>query len=179
MDLDKRAFIYGNIKPDMTHTLLRDSHTLENYFLIVCNSAEKLMSNKSSLQKFSFELGIICHYVCDFFCQYHLNYEIFHKFREHFIYELKLHFVLIMNSSKINKNPEIKAVRRNISSIINELRKEYTAVPPAMKKDLEYALKATMWICESVYFFSDNYVKSNDNQELNESYLTLPIAGGQ
>jgi len=33
MELDKRAFIYGNIKPDMTSKLLRNPHTLENYFL--------------------------------------------------------------------------------------------------------------------------------------------------
>ncbi len=145
MDLDKGAFVYGNIKPDLTHKLLRNPHTLENYFLIVCNSAERLMNNKLSLQEFSFELGEICHYVCDFFCQYHLGDELFHKFREHFIYELKLHFVLLKNSSIINISPKTSAVRQNISSIIKELRKEYSANPAAMKKDLEYSFMATMW----------------------------------
>lgn len=171
VDLDKRAFVYGNIKPDLTHKLLRNPHTLENYFLIVCNSAERLMNNKLPLQEFSFELGIICHYVCDFFCQYHLGDELFHKFREHFIYELKLHFVLLNNPSKINKKPETGAVRQNVSSIIMELRKEYSADPAAMKKDLEYAFMATMWICESVYYFSCNCAET--------FYLALPIAGGQ
>lgn len=171
MDLDKIAFVYGNIKPDLTRKLLRNPHTLENYFLIVCNSAERLMNNKLSLQEFSFELGEICHYVCDFFCQYHLGDELFHKFREHFIYELKLHFVLLKNSSIINISPEISTVKQNISSIIKELRKEYSATPAAMKKDLEYAFMAARWICKSVYYFSCSSEET--------SYLSLPIAGGQ
>ncbi len=171
MNLDRKAFVYGNMKPDLTHKLLRNPHTLENYFLIVCGSAEKLMYERVTLHEFSLELGEICHYVCDFFCQYHLDDELFHKFREHFIYELKLHFVLLKNSSKFNKKPETKAVKQNISSIIKELRKEYSDSPAAMEKDLEYAFMAATCICESVYNFSYNPVET--------SYLTLPIAGGQ
>lgn len=171
MNLDRKAFVYGNMKPDLTHKLLRNPHTLENYFLIVCGNAEKLMNERMPLHEFSLELGEICHYVCDFFCQYHLDDELFHKFREHFIYELKLHFVLLKSFFKFNKRPEIKAVKQNISSIIKELRKEYSDNPAAMEKDLEYAFMAATWICESVYYFSYNPVET--------SYLTLPIAGGQ
>lgn len=179
MNLDKRAFIYGNIKPDITCKLLRNPHTLENYFLIVCNSAEKLMNSKVSIQEFSFELGEICHYICDFFCQYHIGDEIFHKFREHFIYELKLHFELIKNSSKINISIEIMAAKRNIALIIMELRKQYSENPDSMSKDLEYAFMATMQICESLYYFSSNYTNQCENQEIDDTYLSLPIAGGQ
>lgn len=179
MDLDKTAFIYGNIKPDLTSKLLRNPHTLENYFLIVCNNADKLMNSKLSLQEFSFELGQICHYVCDFFCQYHLDNELFHKFGEHFVYELKLHFELLINSSKINKKPEIKAVKQNIYSIIKELRNEYFERPPLMLKDLEYAFVAALWICESIHYFSHNSAAVSAGQKSDASYLTLPIAGGQ
>jgi hypothetical protein len=179
MDLDKKAFVYGNIKPDMTYKLLRNPHTLENYFLTVCSSAEKLMNdNKLSLKEFSIELGVICHYVCDFFCQYHLKDELFHRFREHFIYELKLHAVLLLNYSG-NEKLKIESINQNIAVIIRELRKDYSAIPASMKKDLKYALTASMSICESVYYLSDNYIKSTEKQEPDASYLSLPIAGGQ
>ncbi|NLO10400.1 MAG: zinc dependent phospholipase C family protein [Clostridiales bacterium] len=86
-EIKKRSFVYGNVKPDLSKDLLSIPHTLENYFLTVCNNADNLMSNKTSLKEFSFELGKICHYVCDFFCEYHLNEEIFHR-KDHFFYEL-------------------------------------------------------------------------------------------
>lgn len=179
MELDRKAFVYGNIKPDMTCRLLNKPHTLENYFLTICNDAEKLMNNKSSIPEFSLKLGEICHYVCDFFCQYHVDDELFHRLKEHFIYELRLHFELHKNSSKINIRPKSITAKKNISSIIVELRKEYSDQPIAMRKDLEYAFKATMWISESIAYFSYISLKQPENKEVDASYLTLPVAGGQ
>lgn len=179
MDLDKKAFVYGNIKPDLTSKLLQIPHTLENYIFFVCNSAEKLMNGDSNAKEFSLELGEICHYVCDFFCKYHIDDNIFHKFKSHFFYELRLHFVLIKNSSKIKTRPEIKPLKKNISSIIKELRKEYESSPDSMEKDLEFALKAATWVCEYVYYFSFNRAIDFPYQNKEASAQTIIITGGQ
>lgn len=178
MELDKKAFIYGNIKPDLTCKLLRNPHTLENYFLVVCRSAEDLISDELPLQEYSFELGEICHYVCDFFCQYHLNEEIFHRFKEHFIYELKLHFELRKSSPNIAIKPGPNKAVYNIPLIITEFRKDYSANPASMKKDIEFSLSAAQLVCESVAYFS-SYSANAGNNEIDDACLTLHTVGGR
>lgn len=169
IELDKGAFVYGNIKPDMTSKLLRYPHTLENYFLSVCNNVDSLLDDQVSLKEFSFKIGEICHYVSDFFCEYHLGEQKFHRFKEHFLYELKLHFEFLLNNSyKVNSNAY--GFKRNIPAIIMELRKDYLSKEPSMQKDIEYALLSTTLICESISY-------SSSHSEV--AYLTMPLAGGQ
>lgn len=178
VELDRRAFVYGNIKPDMTRKCLRNPHTLQNYLIAVCSSADDLMNKKVSLQEYSYELGEICHYVCDFFCQYHVDEEIFHKFKAHFLYELKLHFELMKNTSNINLKHNMNTAKANIALTIVELQKEYSKNPATMKKDIDYAFLATMWICEVISCYSAHSVDTFLDDKICECF-TLPLAGGQ
>ena len=134
------------------------------------------MNKKVSLQEYSFELGEICHYVCDFFCQYHIDEEIFHKFKAHFLYELKLHFELMKNTSNIDFK-SMNTTKANIALTIVELQKEYSGNPATMKKDIDYAFSAMMWICETVSYHSSHSIKSVLDSEIYE-YDSLPLAGG-
>jgi len=177
-ELDEAAFVYGNIKPDLSPRCLQNPHTLENFLITVCRNADDLINNEVSLKEYSLELGQICHYVCDFFCQYHLNEVIYHNFIDHFYYELKLHFVLMKITSQINIKLGINDVNKNISSIIMDLRKEYFAKPEAINKDIEFAFSAAVWICESVSYFSSHSTNTILENEV-EPYPSLAIAGGQ
>ncbi len=69
VELNKRAFLFGNIKPDLP-SATRNHHTLENCLVTVSERADQLMEEEVSLVDFSVSLGEICHYVCDFFCYY-------------------------------------------------------------------------------------------------------------
>ena len=93
-ELNKRAFAYGNIKPDLPSSL-RNHHTLENCLFTTCEYSSQLMNEPVSLIHFSTQMGEICHYICDFFCYYHLNEEIHNKNLHHFFYEVSLHHELL------------------------------------------------------------------------------------
>ena len=180
MELDKGAFTYGNVKPDLSKKILKHPHTLENFLPFVCNTSEELIKNLVSLSEFSFKLGEICHYICDFFCLYHTEDEIFHRLKEHFFYELKLHFTLLKIDSTIEDMRE-KTVEKSISSIINELRAEYFQQEASMEKDFKYAFTATTWVCQYIYYFSHHSIVVDTEHKMDVFYSpsTLPFAGGQ
>ncbi len=155
IDLDRHLFAYGNIKPDLPSPD-RIHHTLENCILTVCNLSEQLMDEDVSVRDFSVKLGEICHYLSDFFCYYHLNEEIHNRKLRHAAYELKLHLLLyqLRIFRKINISSSKKEPRRDILSIVAEMRRHYTLEVHSMIKDIEYALSAAVWICESIIYYS-------------------------
>lgn len=71
-------FIYGSIKPDiLSKYKIKKHYAKESYSMIL--SKIKILSTlsvndiekKLSVIKFSQELGVICHFLCDFFCIAH------------------------------------------------------------------------------------------------------------
>lgn len=180
IDLDKNAFIFGNVKPDLTYKLKKNPHILENHLFDVCDGAKELMKGKESLKELSTDLGQICHYICDFFCRYHLNILIFNKLARHFLYELKLQFVLfeMTGSEKSEILEKNKSARKDIESIIFEMRNDYLSGSAEMKNDITYAISTAIWVCESVLYFQAQSVEPALDNEL-EFYNMLPLAGGR
>ena len=153
LELDKRAFSYGNIKPDLP-SLTRKHHTLENCLFNTCEYSSKLMNESVSLVHFSTQMGEICHYICDFFCYYHLNEEIHNKNLHHFFYEVSLHHELLrlLLKKKLKVVPSMQEPRKGINSIILEMRKSYCSQPPCKKKDIDYAFQTSVRACESIIY---------------------------
>lgn len=180
MELDRSAFIYGNIKPDLSCKLMRKAHIMENYREYVCRSSGELMKDGRTLEEFSVELGQICHYVCDFFCRYHLNKEIFHNLGGHFLYELKLQYKLwkFTRKNKFELDIYSRKARKDISSIIFQMRSDYFSESVTLNKDIYYAISTAIWVCESVSYFSVQSTESVMKNEM-ELYPMLPMAGGQ
>ncbi len=179
MELDRNAFIYGNIKPDLSYKLMKKAHLMENYSAYVYSSSEELMKGELSLEEFSVELGQICHYVCDFFCRYHLNKEIFHNLGGHFLYELKLQYELwkLTRRDKFELDIYSRKERRDIASIIFQMRSDYFSEPDTLSKDIYYAISSAIWVCESVSCFSARCAEPVLENE--PVYTMLPLAGGQ
>lgn len=91
-------FIYGNIKPDiLSKYKLKKHYAKESYSMILNKIINLSKLNTMDIEKsiatikFSQELGVICHFLCDFFCIAHSEtwrekYKIF----THINYEKKL-----------------------------------------------------------------------------------------
>ncbi|MBN7773581.1 zinc dependent phospholipase C family protein [Clostridium aminobutyricum] len=154
MVLDKRAFAFGNIKPDLPSSQ-RKHHTLENCIFDVYKYFNQLMDEEVSVVDFSVSLGEICHYVCDFFCYYHLDEKHYNKKLNHFLYELRLHFKLfqIQCKQKYQISAGKMEPRKDISSIILEMRKAYFSEPKSIKRDIDYAFLTAAWTCESIIYY--------------------------
>lgn len=180
MELDRNAFIYGNIKPDLSYKLMKKAHLMENYFAYICSSSGELMKGERSLEEFSVELGQICHYVCDFFCRYHLNKDIFHNLGGHFLYELRLQYELwkLTRKGKFELDIYSRKARSDIASIIFQARSDYFSESVTFNKDIYYAISTAIWVCESVSYFLAQSTEPVLENEI-ELYTMLPLAGGQ
>ena len=96
--ISEKNFIYGNIKPDMTSKYVLHKHYLKESFDMIIGKIKSLcklslvfIEKYFSISKFSQELGVICHFLCDFFCVPHSQrWEFSHSFKKHVIYEKDL-----------------------------------------------------------------------------------------
>lgn len=173
IELNKRAFAYGNIKPDIPSSCNKE-HTLDNYLYTVSNLANQLIQEELSIERFSVQLGEICHYICDFFCYYHVFEEIYNNKLLHFCYEIRLHYKLmhIYSKHKFKVVPSKLKPRLDIHLMVLEKRSDYFSRPMSMLRDIEFAFSTALWICESIIYFVKS--KSNYMQNLDdESYYPI------
>ena len=178
MDLDQKAFFYGNIKPDLSPQCFRNPHILENYLFPVYYDSNRLISQNPPSKEFSVELGVICHHICDFFCYCHLNHTIYHKLFYHLFYEIRLHLVFcsMVARKKINLKSGRKKPDENIASMVLKMRKEYMSKQRIMSKDIEYALQASLYACELIDFLKASYNPYHVSSECICSQLPHPQA---
>ncbi|MBR0599956.1 zinc dependent phospholipase C family protein [Sinanaerobacter chloroacetimidivorans] len=171
--LNRKSFIYGNIKPDLSSRCLRNPHTLENYLFLACEYAGQLVVGDLSKEELSVKLGEVCHYLCDFFCYYHLETDRYHRLASHFLYEIHLHLSIFKMKilRELPFGPITKLPRSSISAIVLEMRRNYLAGSMSPAKDIDYAFAAALWTCESILHYRGQMEKSE--KELNaaaESY---------
>ena len=100
--IKKKNFIYGNIKPDLVSKYKLRKHYRKESYEVILEKIEKLSKINSLDEKqkkkyfcnFSQELGVICHFICDFFCVPHdERWEFKHSMFIHIAYEKKLNFI--------------------------------------------------------------------------------------
>lgn len=172
--LCKGIFMYGNIKPDIFSEQINDSHSLEDSTAIVQEYINKLTSDKLTIQQFSLVLGMLCHYTCDFFCIYHCKEFKDKSILKHIIYEIKLHFklivLLITGGLKLINN--IDFPEKDILSMILEMQKKYSKEKESGIKDITYAISAAICISESVLQFRS--IKAENREVINNNIYKLP-----
>ena len=172
--LSKGIFMYGNIKPDLFSENTNNSHSLDDSTNAVQGYINKLLNNELTIQQFSLNLGMLCHYTCDFFCIYHrkefTNVNIF----KHLIYEIQLHFklinLLITRRLKPFKNKGFP--QKDILSIILEMQIKYLKEKNSIITDITYALTTAILISESALQFSS--IKTQSNKVSTDDIYELP-----
>lgn len=178
LPLDKNAFVFGNIKPDLTRKLFCSAHIMDHYLIHVSNQMKVLMRGELLPKELSYELGKLCHYVCDFFCKYHINNNLFTRYRNHFFYEWKLDFHLRTAGYRNWKPTYLAEESRNVADFILDVRRAYLSDKNTDDKDIKYAVSASVWLCRSVF-----YSFSEDSAEIEIQHLqansVLPMAGGE
>ena len=171
--ISEKNFIYGNIKPDMTSKYVLHKHYLKESFDMIigkikslCKLSLDFIEKYFSISKFSQELGVICHFLCDFFCVPHSQrWEFSHSFKKHVIYEKDLQSIAKDTNFKTLEKTSIHHI--GVEEFFNKLYKEYVK-----KEDFENDLFFSTYMCNSVvdYILNcilDNTVKAN----------TLPLCG--
>jgi hypothetical protein len=92
--LRRIALEYGSIKPDILPSMKSTPHTKDLSFHIVKDLIYQMLDKseprtKKEMRKFSIELGVLLHFISDYFCHVHNN-GIDESLRKHYLYERKL-----------------------------------------------------------------------------------------
>ncbi|MCL2067618.1 MAG: zinc dependent phospholipase C family protein [Treponema sp.] len=83
--IHEKLFLLGNLFPDLIHSYLWCPHRYKQSREFIRKKLDKL---KKRPRLFSFQLGILAHYICDYFCYPHsARYE--SGFIQHILYEIR------------------------------------------------------------------------------------------
>ncbi|MFT8349317.1 zinc dependent phospholipase C family protein [Clostridium saccharoperbutylacetonicum] len=165
--LNDKRFIWGNIKPDCAPKYKFKKHYFDESIEMIIDKIIYLSSLTLeyvyfdlTVGKFSEELGVICHFLCDFFCAphyYRWEFKSTKAVKKHMAYENRL--AKIAKEFKplgiINTNVESS----NIEEFILELQKQYNGVVE-FKNDLTFSY----YVCDSVLNMILNNVFLNDKK---------------
>ncbi|MGV3150941.1 zinc dependent phospholipase C family protein [Sarcina ventriculi] len=168
--IKKKNFIYGNIKPDLVSKYKLRKHYRKESYEVILEKIEKLskINSLDEIQKkkyfcnFSQELGVICHFICDFFCVPHdERWEFKHSMFIHIAYEKKLNFIAKKYSFEKNIDINLNSfddVKDFLSAIYEDYKKdEYL---DTYKRDLKYSYNICLIIIskildEMIYYYKE------------------------
>lgn len=156
--LDRKAFKYGSIKPDIDYKLSAIPHYKRNVMDFVVSEIKNLLKmeiNKKCSEEFSEKLGMITHYLSDFFCFAHSEY-FKGSILEHYFYEFRLLVYCKINRIKINENlickftkigPDYYSICRYIEKMQNDYLKSKSRF--SLSLDIWYTMEVTISFCIS------------------------------
>ena len=126
--------ILGSLIPDVNP--VTQPHREENLLIRIFNNYKAIETSKSEFEK-SVRLGILLHYVCDYFCYAHnYNLDISHG-KNHVKYEIELH-KLLKNGYGCRLSTDIQ--KENFMKYIIDSKNMYDLKPSHTSRDLKYCL---------------------------------------
>lgn len=165
--INNSRFIWGNMKPDCVPKYTFMKHYFDESIDMVVGKIIYLSSltledvyYKMTIGKFSEELGVICHFLCDYFCAphyYRWEFKSTSAVKHHMMYEKKL--------AKLAKNFRPTGIintnlkSENIKDFILQLQKQYDGIVNH-NNDLTFSY----YVCDSIVNMILNNVFFNDKR---------------
>jgi len=152
--LNKNSLVYGSIKPDIAPSLAKLDHFKPQSFDLIMNEIHRLSqmsfaNNKEFIKNFSTQIGVVTHFIADFFCVPHNDRVKYRKatFISHMIYENNLHKIFRDFDGKVSALKEDFTVDNYSAHIIkcaiDQLHQKYNARDESFMNDLTSSLEAT------------------------------------
>lgn len=168
--LNKNQLIYGSIKPDLTPKFLRLEHFKPESFNQIMDEVKELSisqfsENSSFIKQFSQQLGVVTHFVADYFCVPHNDRSTYKShFIDHVVYEYKLEKLFKGHSHKTTIIKEAFNVNNYssspISNVIDSLHSSYTLRGESMSNDVISSLDAVSTVALfTTYNAINNYYR--------------------
>jgi hypothetical protein len=157
--LSTLGFLYGSIKPDISPAFNNIPHYKKDSEDFVRSEIMRLLETGYPIYSecstdFSKSLGVITHYLSDFFCYAHSE-EYKGGLWKHSIYEMRISahwrltfrkFLFLPNDCTLPSKQSYAA----ISDFIDELHCEYSEKNPSPVDDITYAQEVCFALCHSV-----------------------------
>ena len=152
--LNKKNFMFGSIKPDISSMLKKHPHKINHSLDFIMQRTFALFSQDvlEDIKEFSYQLGIICHYITDFFTFAHNSF-FQGPFSEHLAYERSLNNYV----KRIAKSDDRTSIMYNISDSIEafkdylkNMHSVYMEKAVSFERDFSYAISLCMSFCLTV-----------------------------
>ncbi|MGB5824735.1 MAG: zinc dependent phospholipase C family protein [Proteocatella sp.] len=155
--LNKFVFKTGNMSPDLPiyHRHLKHyKHQNFSYIVEMINDLSLIDPTESTSTHalYSYRLGVIAHYVCDYFCLPHHDREYYEAhLPEHLLYEKNLHKeVKNYSNETIEKYETSEFTSDDLIGIFDVYIAKYHAEENSFEKDINYAINAASMVCSIV-----------------------------
>ena len=145
--LELRAFQFGCILPDFHPRYMNISHCKNESFKLVralIRQTGRSSPDAVDTSGYSVRLGIITHFICDYFCRAH-NYHEYDSHIPHLIYEGQLHQEFkrtCLDQLCADFGDSVQIAGNDLSEYIQKQHCEYLQEKPHLKLDLVYSLMA-------------------------------------
>lgn len=151
VQIDKSRFAFGNIKPDILRNYITKRHTMKNSLWYILREMKKYESFKKTVENNPVHIGMINHFLSDFFCSPHYYKCLNTNLKKHLEYETELHNVF----EEMDKSGELDLSHisnkfysaTSFYETIRQLEKEYTNVEPSIENDIIFSLRAPLTAC--------------------------------
>ncbi|SDK77425.1 zinc dependent phospholipase C family protein [Natronincola ferrireducens] len=154
VDLDRKNLIYGSIKPDIPLHLSGIRHFKPQSFQYICDKIQNLSqypltNNKEHIKFLSTQIGIVTHFIADYFCVPHNDRKTYkNHFISHVAYESNLHQQYKKYNEKINIAKSLfnidNKTPHSIKSLVDDLHNKYSNKSESYKNDLISSMEASM-----------------------------------
>lgn len=172
--INKKRFIWGNIKPDCVPKYKMQKHYYDESIDMIVDKIRYLSSltledvyYNVKISKFSEELGVVCHFLCDFFCAphyYRWEFKSTNAVKQHMMYEQKL--AKLCKKFKPTKIINTNINKDNVKEFIEELQNQYNGIV-----DYYNDLTFSYYVCDSVVnmILNDVFNNRKSNQIYNKN----------
>lgn len=182
--LEYNYFIWGNIQPDIVPSLLLKSHYKDESLNFVIDeivalgkTSPSVFYNKQTCNKFSKDIGIVCHFLCDFFCFPHYNRWHYNSsmILSHIKYENKLSHSArnILTIPTLSLQPVSYLENDTLKSFIEAVLWEYS-LNEDYRNDLIFASNICAKTIETIVYFIFDTMKPNLLSEMNVCHRDPP-----
>ncbi|MEG1500735.1 MAG: zinc dependent phospholipase C family protein [Clostridiales bacterium] len=143
--LNHLALCWGSIRPDIHSPFNRGSHKYDISYQMIEKKWAKLMDDPRAFAwLYSYRLGFIMHYLADFFCYPHNTDYYDGNLKEHFQYEVLLHFYIKDFAVSDFAADNIQSVA-HFHQYLEQQREEYFSQEPFLEKDMEFICQSS-WV---------------------------------
>ena len=165
--INNKRFVWGNVKPDCAPKYKFKKHYYDESIDMIVEKIIYLSSltlehvnYNMTIGKFSEELGVVCHFLCDFFCAPH-----YYRWEFKSTSAVKQHMTYENNLAKLAKNFKPTGIINtniepsDVKDFIVQLQKQYDGI-----LDYENDLTFSYYVCDSVLNMILENVFLNDNK---------------
>lgn len=158
LNINKSKFCYGAVLPDFSPTYAFIPHYKKDSFAFVVSSIKTVKQaidlKALSIDDLSIQLGIIAHYLMDFFCFAH-NDKHMDQFPHHIFYEINLHshlksFIKEKDSSLTKEIFFSNIPNLHVLDFIESSHQEYLRSVSGALNDIRFSLKVAFSVIQSM-----------------------------